>query len=215
MLKITPTLEKLITSNWMLKFGLHHNLFNLTHLANFLQPMIKTRVKKDVSLQAILMALSRYRQNHPHANPPRHNFSVKNISLQSGLATLTYSANQNISNSIHRLHTEIQKNNGYLTLNEGTDEVTIILKQESLPVAQKIIREKPKNKKSDLAAIGIKFDPHYSEIPGFLYYVIQFISLQGINIYEVSSTYTEIVIYVGEKDIRLAFDTLLDGLKQT
>lgn len=214
MLKITPALESLINSNWMLKFGLHHDLFNLTSLAKFIRPLVQTRTKKDVSQQALLMALSRFQHLPRKKIAARRPFSVKNISLQSGLATLTYPASPLVTNRIHKLHTEIEKNHGYLTLSEGTDEITIILKKDSLSLAKKIIGERAKHEKDDLSAIGIKFDPSYSERPGFLYYVIQFVSLQGINIYEVSSTFTEVVIYVAERDIRLAFDTLLDGLNQ-
>jgi aspartokinase len=214
MLKISPALESLINANWMLRFGLHHNIFNLTRLAKFIHPMIQTRTKKDVSQQALLMALSRYQQSHRKKDSSKHHFTVKNISLQSGLATLTYSANPTIADHIYKLHSEIQKNEGYFTLSEGTDEITLIIKKESMGLAKKIIGEKAKYEKENLAAIGIKFDSSYSERPGFLYYIIQFISLQGINIHEISSTFTEVVIYVAEKDIRLAFDTMLDTLNQ-
>jgi aspartokinase len=214
MLKITPALRDLIDKDWMLKFGLHHNLFNLTRLSNFIKPFVQARTKKDISQQALLMALSRYQHTHSKKLPTRVSFSVKNISVQSELVTLTYSADMATSDQIHKLHAKIRRNNGYFALSEGTDEVTLILKKESLELAKKTIRHKVNNEINGLSAIGIKFDPSYSKQPGLLYYLIQFIALQGINIYEISSTFTEVVFYISENDIRLAFDTLIDGLKQ-
>ena len=213
MLKITPALKDLINRNWMLKFGLHHNIFNLTQLANFIKPQMIARTKKAVSQQALLMALSRYQHAQTGKSSPQRPFRVKNLSVQSGLVTLTYVADLTVTNQIHKLHASIQKKHGYFTLSEGTNEVTLILKKEFLPLAKKIITQKAKNEINDLAAMGIKFDPNYSRQSGFLYYIIQFIALQGINIYEISSTFTEVVFYVSEKDIRLAFDTLMEGLK--
>jgi len=66
----------------------------------------------------------------------------------------------------------------------------------------------PKFKSPNISGVSIKFNEKYSEIPGLLYYIIQQITLQNINIIEISSTFTELIIYVEKKDTRLAFDTI-------
>ncbi len=38
--------------------------------------------------------------------------------------------------------------------------------------------------------------------------LLQRVALQNVNLIEISSTYTEIVFYVAEKDTRIVFDTL-------
>jgi len=95
-----------------------------------------------------------------------------------------------------------------LTLNRGAQELTLIVDNELSEQIQEKIRTKPKNVTAPVAAISIYFDEKYAEIPGFLYYVIQQITLQGINIVEATSTYTELIVFVAQKDARLAFDTL-------
>jgi len=33
--------------------------------------------------------------------------------------------------------------------------------------------------------------------------------LQGVNVIEIASTSTELIVYINESDVRIAFDTLL------
>jgi aspartokinase len=38
--------------------------------------------------------------------------------------------------------------------------------------------------------------------------VLQQVAVQGINVVEIASTATELILYLDQKDVRLAFDTL-------
>ena len=48
----------------------------------------------------------------------------------------------------------------------------------------------------------------------FLYYILQQTTLQNINIIEISSTFTEIVLYVEEQDTKLTFDTVYESFSK-
>ena len=59
-----------------------------------------------------------------------------------------------------------------------------------------------------LASLGVTFDERYLDEPGFLYFVLQQLYFQNINIVELASTSTELILYLAQADVRLAFDTI-------
>jgi aspartokinase len=80
-----------------------------------------------------------------------------------------------------------------------------------LPLLREMIREEPVHQHTHLAPVGEQFDRRYARIPGLLYTLLQRVTLQNINLIEISSTYTEIVFYVDEHDTRTVFDTLFQS----
>jgi aspartokinase len=61
----------------------------------------------------------------------------------------------------------------------------------------------------DIASVGVKFHEKFIEVPGLLYMILQVVTMQHINIVELASTATEVIIYIDQKDIYLAFDAIL------
>ncbi|MFA5993718.1 MAG: hypothetical protein WC823_02035 [Parcubacteria group bacterium] len=211
MKKISQSLSEIVENNPFLQFGLYHRLLNLSQLAQFIRPLIEVRTKKSLqSDSSLIMALSRLQKEKNHAIPVISKFSIENVTVHSHLCTITYMRDQRFLEHLGNLYQLIQKNNGYISLSQGMNEVTIIVDAESARLVRKTIKESPKNSVDDLAALGIKYDQKYFNAPGMLYYLMQQIFLQGINILEISSTFTEIIIYVKQKDIKLLFDTIYD-----
>jgi aspartokinase len=60
-----------------------------------------------------------------------------------------------------------------------------------------------------VAALSVRFNAKYLEVPGLLYKILEQIALQGVNVIEIASTSTELIVYINESDVRIAFDTLL------
>jgi len=209
MRKITDELEDIVNSNSLIKFGLHERLLNLSKLAEFLKPIIEARTKKEIkSSSALVMALSRLQRQKINDLPEIKKFKVFNLSIKSDLATISFSKTNNVLQKMDQIQLLAQKNNQYLTQTQGINEVTLICDQALVDGIKKIINEKEKNFSSDLGALGIHYDDEYFNTPGLLYFLIQQVFFQGINIREIISTYTEIIIYVDQKDIKLLFDTI-------
>ena len=59
MIKISDAILAVIRGNTFLEFGVHHQLFNQTQLARYLQPFVAARSHKEPKASAIAMALSR------------------------------------------------------------------------------------------------------------------------------------------------------------
>ena len=96
-----------------------------------------------------------------------------------------------------------------MTISQGMSQITVIIdnrfeEQTRLAFGNNIVCHI-----KDVSALGIRFDEAFSmNGPGFLYTILQHVSLQGINLIEIASTYTEFILYLDSKDVRVAFDSL-------
>jgi|SaaInlStandDraft_4_1057021.scaffolds.fasta_scaffold02980_7 hypothetical protein len=208
MIQLSQVIQTLVNRNPLIHYGMHHNLLNMSKVADFLHPMIEIRAKKQVSRGSIMMQLSRLQKNLQKITPDGITFRTNNLTLHASLAVITYDRTATLLEKVNKIVSAQMTKDSFLALNRGSSELTLIVDSELSSYIQNEIHAHPKNIIAPVTAITIHFSEKYADVPGFLYHVIQQITLQGINIVEVTSTYSELTILVAQKDARLAFDTL-------
>ena len=211
---VAAALQDIIDGSDELRFGFYRRLFNLTQLATFLQPLIEARTKKEVQTSSLVMAMSRLavaQERSGRVAKRGTRFELETVSIRMGLMVCTLNRSSVAHRAVQQLYPKVKKSDGYLTTTEGTREITVILQQsdenlllEALSDAKEIIQRRGK-----VAALGVHFNKKFLHAPGFLQTVLHHIALQGINVVEIASTATELVIYVDEVDARLGLDSLL------
>ncbi len=211
MIRLSDTLKTLVNRNPLLLFGLGHRLLNLSQTSQFLRPVVESRAKKEVKPTAILMGLSRLQRNLGKATHTLEHFRLDKITIHSDLCSLSYPRHPDLQGKINRLLQLIEKHQGYVNVTEGMHEVTLLIDQERLEDAKRLLGDRPKNENSGIASIGVQYNEKYNRIPGMLYQVIQQFAFQSINLLEIASTHTEFIFYVPQKDAHLAFDTLYNA----
>jgi hypothetical protein len=208
MIKISDVVRELVTQNPHLSFGLANRIFNLTQLSQFLQPMIETKLKKEVRPSAILMNLSRLQQDYAKETKLKPRFQIENITIQSNLVTMTYYKNDRTESQVEALSHAIRERNGYFGWNEGMNEHAVIFEARFLEASKQYVQEEPKFVHDSVSALIIKFPKEYSTQPGFLYTVLRTLALHNVNVIEATSTFSEFTVYIDRKDIQLAFEAL-------
>jgi len=208
MLKITNAVRQMVEGNPLLQFGLHHRLLNLTQIARYIDPLIEARVKKEAGTSAIVMALSRLQKEMIRNAPQREDYNIKTIDIHTHLATFTYQKTTQTAREIHKLANSIQSKGGYISLSESMRETTVIIEKENLDVLHRTVTERSVHAHENISGIGIVFDEKYTRVPGMYYILLQQLLLQNINMIEITSTFTSLVLYIDERDTQLAFDTL-------
>lgn len=212
MRKISTALLEMIENNDFLSFGLKNHLLNLSQTAAYLKPFIEARTKKEVRESAILMGLSRLnhekiaKKSKKQANK---DLPIINFSVRTGLCALTYFNTSHFRMQLNDVYDGLREYKGYFTQSQGINEYSIIIDPTLSDLVEKCIKEKPKNKKDRLISFSIQMKDEYYEEAGVIAKVLDRIAFQGINIYEISSTYAELIFYVDEKDMKLTFETLL------
>ncbi len=209
MLKISDALREIVEGEPLLQFGLQHGLLNLSQVAAYIRPHIEVRTKKPLTRSAIVMSLSRLQRRIRKRMPPRQSYYIDQLTIQTHLCTYTFAKAKDVHRGVQKLYEIIQKRNGYMTLSEGTSEITIIIDRTFQPDVDALLGAKPTFHHGAIASVGIQFDEMFTrEVPGFLYIILQQLMLQGINLIELSSTFTGLNLYLDEKDTKLAFETL-------
>ncbi|MFC1810657.1 hypothetical protein ACFLZH_04105 [Patescibacteria group bacterium] len=208
MINISNSLKEIIQSNPYLQFGFAHRLLNLTQLAKFIKPIVECRTKKEIKTTALVMNLSRLQKVYTKIMPQTKDFILDSINISSNLLTVTYNKTESNQKNTSKLHELIKKKNGYINITESNKEITLVTEGRYFDLIDKTIDEKPKYINKGVSAISVSFNEKYYDYPGILYVLFQQLTLQGINVIELSSTFTEVILYVEEKDVKLAFDTL-------
>jgi aspartokinase len=215
MIKITDIIESTITQSRELSFGFSQGLFNLSQLARFLKPIVVAKAKKDISEKALLMALSRMQRKKTSIKIKEGDpFFVEHVSLNTGLSIVTFLKNSTNHAAVVHLYKKVQKSGGYMTISEGMSEITVIVEQGYIDDVYELFPDKPLIEKKGAISLGIRFHKRYLQVPGYLYKVLQALTLQGINIWELSSTATEVSVYLDARDTHLALDTILGSFRQ-
>lgn len=208
MLKISDSITKIVKNQPFLTYGLGRGLFNLTKLAKTIKPFVEVQTKKPVKLSAVLMALSRTQKQLAKTLPKASDYNLNNMIVHSNLCTVTFFRNRENSEKLKAFYSEAQKNTDvYIVYHQRPSQVSMIISETLIPDMQKAIKDKPRYIKKDLCSIGVQFSESYMEIPGLFHFLISQVGLQGINIYEVFSTCTELVFLVDQKDMSKAIET--------
>jgi aspartokinase len=215
MKKTSDVLESVISSNAELFFGFNHGLFNLTQLATFLKPIVAARAKRDVSDKALLMALSRMqRQRSSPATKRGVDFAIERVSVNTDLYIATFYKNRENHTAVVSLYKQVHKRDGYMSVSESSSEITVILDEEFQDAMRELFPTKPLAEHKGAVSIGIRFHKRFLQVPGYLYRVLQVLTLQNINILELSSTMTEIAVYVDQRDTQLALATIINSFRR-
>ncbi len=208
MIKLSSALKDLVQGNHFLEFGFGEGLLNNSATAEWLKPLLEARTKKSISRTSIIMALSRLSAVKRKIKPRLNSYKLDSVNIKSRLTELTFSNVESNRRIIIDLMSRQKDFSTHITSAFGTKEITIILPSTMVAEVKSQIADPPIFEKSGLAALCVTFPAQYVLEPYILYYLIQQVTLQNINIWEISSTYTEIIFYLDEKDVKLAFETI-------
>ncbi|NDC38264.1 MAG: hypothetical protein EBZ48_09460 [Proteobacteria bacterium] len=207
---VARALEEIMSSSAELSFGFSRGLFNLSQLARFIRPMVEARTHKEVQESSLVMALSRRsRAGCAGARVVSQKFKVESVSVLSNLVVMTLQRSDENHRAVDQIYSRLKRKNGFLTISEGSSEITLICQAEHRALVVELLPTRPTMTRDKIAALAVRFHPKFLDVPGLLYKILEQIALQGINVVELASTATELSIYIKEGDIRLGFDTIL------
>ena len=207
MARLSVILEKIVNNDPKLAFYMSNKLLNLSQFASHIQPLIESQLQKEVRKSSITMALSRL-QKKVIQRFDKPKFKLSRISMHKGLCTMSFNKTPSTHRKIQQIHNLALDENIYFFLSESTFEITFITKKDFLDNKE---IPTPKYRHLNLSAIAVQFDPKYLSIPGVMTAIMHKLSLQNINFIEMTSTCTEMIFYVDDADLKLAFDTINDS----
>jgi len=208
MKKISDAVAEIIDVNPDLRTGLGQGLMNLSQLARHILPLVEARTNKTVRPSAVAMALSRLQKELGRGEGMGFAGMAERVTVQRGLAVLTYGNTIAAQAALPRLQEQIRQRDGFLTVTEGMREITLLVEEDHLELVGSIMKVEALGEVRGVAGLSISLTRENLRTPGVLYRLLQPLALQGINVAEVASTTREFHVYIRERDVMLALDSL-------
>lgn len=218
--RLSDAVIQIVAENPALDFVFRERLLNLTQAAAFLKPLIEARLKKSVTRASITMALSRYQRATAKNRGPRgtsggpRRFRFDNLFVTPGLGILTYENSTAVRRTLEKAFSALQRKGSFIAVTQGAHQVTVTLDRRELQKVIDEIAERPLVKHAAVSGIAVSFAKEYGKMPGLFAEIFQQLYLQSINVVECASTATELILYLHDDDVRLAFDTLFNRFVQ-
>jgi len=194
--------------------GLANGIISAAGLAEQMLPQIEKELGKKVKLPAVVMALRRYSEEIAEHRKKSKAFSLKGeILLKTNICDFTILKSPSLLVKLKNIHNLVNFERGD-TLNViiGNNEITIAINEKYMENLTKFLAgEKIINKERDLVALSIIFSgEEFFYTPGVIFNAVRKLAWEGINIYEVVSTMTELTFILSKKDSMKAYDVLQD-----
>lgn len=196
MTSITDSVRQIIQSNSFLSESLRLGLLNTSEYARQIQDQVEKLTWKKVKVATIVTSLNRIRSDFEAKLAS--SFLVDDIQLKFPITDIVFDRTSTSHQKIAILYAEIGRlSNNFLNVIEGNTETNIFVNSAFEHQVHEVFSgDKPIFQRSNLAAVILKFDIKFIDIPGSTFSVLRLISMSGINLIEVLSTYTELTIFV-------------------
>jgi hypothetical protein len=196
MITITQTVKQIIDDDPYLKEIAFSQYANLSAIARKIKKDVEKEILKKVTLISIIVALKRLREENKRDDHDGKKFFINQpeIILRGDLYELVFPFEEKLFNNLTEIVNNIKNKDTFFALTKGFYEVTVIVSQKEKRFFETLLNLKKKIER--LSMVSIKIPTHIVNVPGIYYKIFQFIAFEKINLTEIFSTYTELMLFV-------------------
>jgi len=194
------TVREIVQNDYVFSFGLQNRILNLTQVARLMRPSVKNALNKDVSIDSIVMALSRMQDDMVEFAVP-NKLKIDQFVIKKDLALISLQKSKKNLQKILKLKLYALHNDKFYSVSESMSEISLMIHQSLVELFESYVFDGINFVQRDIAALMIKIPKEYLEITGMFQYFVQRLTLQGVNILEISSTYTELIFYINKESV--------------
>lgn len=205
MISINNAINQIVNESPFLEDWLYHEYINLTSLANYIKPQIENLTKKEVTIWAIKMALSRYIKEKTKTIKYKK-FSVENFFIKKNIWVIYL---KNESKQIDSFEIKL-KDDDYLTTIQWSKNATIIYNENIKEKLEKILPEKNiEMRVENLSLVWVYLEENFLNEIWIIYTLSKKINFNNINLIEIISNYKEVHLIVKNEDLKKTIDAIV------
>ncbi|HID73399.1 TPA: ACT domain-containing protein [Candidatus Micrarchaeota archaeon] len=210
MVSVSRIVEKMIKDNPSIEIALSKDLINYSKLARYLRDEVEKETGKKVKDSAIVIALKRISERSGKLYEPKVKFRAEEITSNSNLMEITVVRSPRVPGIVQDIY-EIEdvKKGGVVNVSHSNRQTTFIFSEKLEKRVKELLEgEQMISELRNVSQISVAFSEDMFKTPGFIVYTLKELSWHNINIMEIISTYTELVIIVKDEDFMKAYQLL-------
>jgi aspartokinase len=209
MIKVSDIVLELLQGSEIATEAMRLGVLNLRAFARQIQPLVERRAFKPVKIGTIVVALSRLRGAVSKSEPLNPVVLLDEISIKSPLVDVTFEKTRENTFSTHSFSKLLEDSvDHFFTVTQGINEITFIVSDNLKPKLLRHFSGKPKALIEDLVGLSVRFSDNYLPQPNVIYAILSKLAVKRINVIEIVSTYTELMIIIEKKEMELAVTQL-------
>lgn len=211
---ITDSVRTLLLQDETAREAARRGILNSSAYAREITPTVADQAWKEVEPQTVAVSVNRVVHNET-IDPLKPELIFDRISVDSDLVDVTYERTQEMQAALASVLPGLRsafENDLYLETN-GQRQITMVMTTAMWQNLRSQIATKPIGLYERLTAISLSFDQKYLEVPNFIYGVFGLFAIKHINIIEIFSTMTEIVVVIDESTLEEALALIHPFLK--
>jgi hypothetical protein len=208
---ITDTVRSLLAEDETAREAARRGILNASAYAREISPQVEEQTWKDVEETSVTVSVTRVTQEQSWP-PIKPELIFDKVSVETNLVDITLERTQDIRALLQSVLPVIRQEfpNDLFIETTGQHQITMVMSRRMWSKLQQLITAAPVGIYENQVAITVSFDHKYLSIPNFIYAVLGVFALQSINVTEIFSTMTELVVVVASDDL----DRSLTGLKK-
>ncbi|MFH1306315.1 MAG: hypothetical protein ABIH83_01500 [Candidatus Micrarchaeota archaeon] len=216
---VAHLVQKYVRSHPHLEEFIERDLISFHRLARYLRKYIEAELGKEVEEGSVVMALSRMREKMADKreegmkNPGMEKLQ---LSLRSGVMQIDLQKSGKIQQKLQKIQ-QIASGGPeeILSITQSMYEITIISSEKYEKKFLELLKgEKILNMEKGLSLLVLRFGKDILYQPGFFDRVLRELAWENVNIFEIISTLTELIIVLKEEEAGKAYDVLRKRMKK-
>ena len=209
---VPEAVREILVRNYPIYQCLKMDLVNFHALAELVQQEVKERSGREVSINALVVAIKRFSDTLPKSTGPDASKVLKDarISLSSGIVDVTIrTPRAQFPVIIKELADASSSLSEFPNIFPLSNSIKLILHAEDYAMIQgKLEHHGQAKTQANVARLTLNLSPYAEMTPGIASYITELLFRNGVNLLDAFLGYGDIIMVVDDRDGPIAYDVL-------
>ena len=215
MASVSSIVKSLVNGNKLLHEAACQGILNYAAVAEKIKERVEKESGKPVKESAIVMALRRYAETAAEKDKVHQPDMKSELIMKTGLAYLSFSKTPDFLEKLETFYRELDPGRDILNVIQGNYETSIITNGRYVQRLKKLLEAGSISvTERELVSLSITFAKEFSYTPGIIFSITRKLYWEGINIFELITTPTELTFLFNKKDSMKAYNAIQEMMDE-
>ena len=207
----SAAVRKIVSGSKLLNEGMRQGILSHAAVARRIKPRVEAQIGKKAAEPAIIMALRRCSEEIRGKSKSEKLGIGNEISMKTGLSYLSFSRTPRYLEKLLEFCKKTDAGRETFNLIQGDHEFAVIASRKHSGKIRKLIGESSlRIQENDLVSISMSFSKDFAYTPGMIYAITRKLYWDGINVFELITTATQLSLLFEQKNATRAYDSICE-----